>query len=205
MNVDDFVADAYLRLGSSWAKSECLAAMSAAGTVSAETVGRIAHIRSCTEALARTHLLQQGQSMPVWPSSTKDDCTALARAEQLRHGKTICGGWRLVSPSDLEEYREQQRRFPVQLRPAILTHVLFHSTYHRGQIALQMLTRLEWSPLTLVGTMRSAMVALEVGLSAPNGMLRIRGIAEQKMDRGAIWRVWLPLLGGLWAVGWVFR
>jgi len=24
------------------------------------------------------------------------------------------------------------------------------------------------------------------------------------MDRGPIWRVWLPLVGGLWAVGWIF-
>ena len=25
------------------------------------------------------------------------------------------------------------------------------------------------------------------------------------MDRGTIWRVWLPLVGGLWALGWVFQ
>jgi protein-S-isoprenylcysteine O-methyltransferase Ste14 len=25
------------------------------------------------------------------------------------------------------------------------------------------------------------------------------------MDRGAIWRVWLPLAGGLWALGWIFQ
>ena len=24
------------------------------------------------------------------------------------------------------------------------------------------------------------------------------------MDRGTIWRIWLPLLGGLWVVGWTF-
>jgi protein-S-isoprenylcysteine O-methyltransferase Ste14 len=24
------------------------------------------------------------------------------------------------------------------------------------------------------------------------------------MDRGTLWRVWLPLLAGLWAVGWIF-
>lgn len=25
------------------------------------------------------------------------------------------------------------------------------------------------------------------------------------MDRGTIWRVWLPLAGGLWALGWIFQ
>jgi protein-S-isoprenylcysteine O-methyltransferase Ste14 len=25
------------------------------------------------------------------------------------------------------------------------------------------------------------------------------------MDRGTIWRVWLPLLAGLWALGWAFQ
>jgi protein-S-isoprenylcysteine O-methyltransferase Ste14 len=27
----------------------------------------------------------------------------------------------------------------------------------------------------------------------------------QKMDRGTILRVWLPLVGGLWSLGWVFQ
>jgi protein-S-isoprenylcysteine O-methyltransferase Ste14 len=25
------------------------------------------------------------------------------------------------------------------------------------------------------------------------------------MDRGTIWRVWLPLVGGLWCLGWIFQ
>jgi protein-S-isoprenylcysteine O-methyltransferase Ste14 len=25
------------------------------------------------------------------------------------------------------------------------------------------------------------------------------------MDRGTIWRVWLPLVGGLWGLGWLFQ
>lgn len=25
------------------------------------------------------------------------------------------------------------------------------------------------------------------------------------MDRGSIWRVWLPLAGGLWGLGWLFQ
>jgi len=25
------------------------------------------------------------------------------------------------------------------------------------------------------------------------------------MDRGSIWRVWLPLLAGLWILGWIFQ
>ncbi len=25
------------------------------------------------------------------------------------------------------------------------------------------------------------------------------------MDRGTIWRVWLPLVGGLWSFGWIFQ
>ena len=60
-----------------WANRECLAAMRAAGSVSPDTVGRMAHILSA-QKLWLERILKQRQSMPVWPGSTIDDCVALA-------------------------------------------------------------------------------------------------------------------------------
>jgi len=60
-----------------WANRECLAAMRAAGSVSPDTVGRMAHILAA-QKLWLERILKQRQSMPVWPGSTIEDCMALA-------------------------------------------------------------------------------------------------------------------------------
>ena len=51
--------------------------MRAAGAVSPDTVGRIAHILSA-QKLWLERILKQRQSMPVWPGSTIEDCLVLA-------------------------------------------------------------------------------------------------------------------------------
>ena len=60
-----------------WANRQCLIAMRDAGALSADTVGRMAHILSA-QKLWLERILKQTPSMPVWPSATVEDCLALA-------------------------------------------------------------------------------------------------------------------------------
>jgi len=123
-----------------WANRECLATMRAAGSVSGDTISRMAHILSA-QKLWLERILKRPQSMPVWPSSTMQDCTALA--------DEMSSAWRdyftqlatKLPPGSLDdkiEYRNSNGELWSSRVEDILTHVLLHSAYHRGQIALQM-------------------------------------------------------------------
>lgn len=131
-----------------WANRECLAAMRTAGLgsggvdsrdiVSRDVVGRMAHILSA-QKLWLERILKQAQSMPVWPDSTIDDCiimadeAASAWQDFLTRSRT--------SGSSLDEkveYRNTKGESWSSRVEDVLLHVLFHSSYHRGQIALQM-------------------------------------------------------------------
>jgi len=123
-----------------WANRECLAAMRAARSVSDDTVGRMAHILSA-QKLWLERILKQRQSMPVWPSATIEDCMALAdeMSSAWRHYLTqLANQFAPGSPDDKIEYRNSKGELWSSRVEDILTHVLFHSAYHRGQIALQM-------------------------------------------------------------------
>jgi uncharacterized damage-inducible protein DinB len=123
-----------------WANCECLVAMRGGGSASADVVGRMAHILSA-QKLWLDRVQKRPQSMPVWPSSTIEDCMALA--------DEMSSAWRnyLAQPeaqltSGLLEHKVEYRNSKGEAWSSrvedVLTHVLFHSAYHRGQIALQM-------------------------------------------------------------------
>jgi len=123
-----------------WANRECLAAMRAAQSVSSDTIGRLAHILSA-EKLWLERILKRPQSMPVWPVATIEDCVALAdemssawQSYLSRLGNQFAPG----SLDDTIEYRNSKGETWSSPVEDILMHVLFHSAYHRGQIALQM-------------------------------------------------------------------
>jgi uncharacterized damage-inducible protein DinB len=123
-----------------WANRECLAAMRTAGPISADTIGRMGHILSAQKFWLE-RILKERQSMPVWPSSTIQDCMALAdeMSSAWRNCLTRLGNQ--FAPGSLDdkvEYRNSKGEPWSSRVEDILTHVLFHSTYHRGQIALQM-------------------------------------------------------------------
>jgi uncharacterized damage-inducible protein DinB len=132
----------------SWANRECLAAMRAAESNSADCVGRMAHILSA-EKLWLERIQKRSQSMPVWPSSTIDDCIRLAdeMASKWRDYLTELDaqleaqapGASLDNILDNKvEYRNSKGEPWSSRVEDIMTHVLFHSAYHRGQIAVQM-------------------------------------------------------------------
>ena len=124
----------------SWANRECLAAMQAASSVSPDTVGRMAHILSA-QKLWLERILNQPQSMPVWPSSTIENCTVLAGEMSSAWQNYLARLANQFAPGSLDdklEYRNTKGEPWSSRLEDILTHVLFHSAYHRGQIALQM-------------------------------------------------------------------
>ena len=127
-----------------WANRECFAAMRAAGSVSPDTVGRMAHILSA-QKLWLERILKQRQSMPVWPGSTIEDCMALAdemssawRSYLMQFKSQLGTQLPPGSLDDQVEYRNSKGEPWSSRAEDVLTHVLFHSAYHRGQIALQM-------------------------------------------------------------------
>jgi uncharacterized damage-inducible protein DinB len=134
----------------SWANRECIRAMhSVTEPASSDLVRKMAHILSA-EKLWLERILGQPQSMPVWPTSTLDDCSALAEknadAWRVFLKQLSSAGANGASPtndpsgalSQNVKYRNSKGE-PFSSRiDDILSHVLFHSAYHRGQIASQM-------------------------------------------------------------------
>jgi len=124
----------------SWANRECIAALRNAEPVSPDALARMAHILSA-QKLWLERILKQSQSLPVWPTATLEDCALLEEETSLawrnyleRLGNQFAPG----SLDDQVEYRNSKGEVWTSRVEDILTHVLFHSMYHRGQIALQM-------------------------------------------------------------------
>jgi uncharacterized damage-inducible protein DinB len=123
-----------------WANRECLAAMRAANSAPADALGRMAQILSA-QKLWLERILKQPQTMPVWPSSTFDECAALADEMSSAWRNYLMRVANQFAPGSLDdkvEYRNSKGELWSSRAEDILTHVLLHSTYHRGQIALQM-------------------------------------------------------------------
>jgi uncharacterized damage-inducible protein DinB len=137
MHVNDFLR---MFTYDQWANRECLASMHAAGSASADTVGRMAHILSA-QKLWLERILRQHQSMAVWPMATIEDCVAMAD-EMSAAWRNYLNQFANQSPpgsfNDKVEYRNSKGEPWSNRVEDILTHVLLHSAYHRGQIALQM-------------------------------------------------------------------
>ncbi len=132
MNKDDFLR---MFAYDQWANRECLRAMRGGGAAGG-TVKRIAHILSA-EKLWLERIRREPQSLPVWPNSTIADCEGLA--------DEMAGAWRNylneLSPAGLDEkieYRNSKGEAWSSRVEDVLIHVLMHSAYHRGQIALEM-------------------------------------------------------------------
>ena len=100
----------------------------------------MAHILSA-QKLWLERILKQRQSMAVWPTATIEDCTALAGEMSLAWRDYLTQLAAQLPPGSLNdkvEYRNSKGQLWSSRVEDVLTHVLFHSAYHRGQIALQM-------------------------------------------------------------------
>jgi uncharacterized damage-inducible protein DinB len=118
-----------------WANREVLLAMQSSGA-DERSLALLAHILSA-ERLWLERIKQEPQSSPVWPKLNLDNCAA--QVEEIGQA------WREY----LEKHMERDLSRPVSYRNSkgemwtsnladILTHVILHSAYHRGQIASHM-------------------------------------------------------------------
>jgi len=118
-----------------WANREVLASLSGGAHPDDRPRQLLAHILSA-QRLWLERIRKQPQSVPVWPNFSLDQCEAqmseLASLwnEYLRH----------LSSSALSvnvAYKNSKGESWNSTVQDILTHVLLHSAYHRGQIASQ--------------------------------------------------------------------
>jgi uncharacterized damage-inducible protein DinB len=118
-----------------WANRECLAAIGKANG-SSETLRRIAHILSA-EKLWLERLRGEPQSMPVWPTASLQQSLTLAdemRTQWETYLRTLSAR---AFEENIEYCNTRGEKWSSRVED-ILTHVLMHSAYHRGQIALEM-------------------------------------------------------------------
>ena len=116
-----------------WANREVLAGWKASSGAPVRTIGLLAHLLSA-ERLWLERIGKQPQSLPVWPASSCDDCENQI-AELAKAWRQFLGQ---ISPAKLSEgvhYQNSKGEPWSSTVDDILTHVLLHSAYHRGQIA----------------------------------------------------------------------
>jgi uncharacterized damage-inducible protein DinB len=116
-----------------WANREVLTALRTSAHPATRPLQLLAHILSA-EQLWLERLRNQPQSLPVWPDFTFDECeeqiTDLARLWREFLGQ--------LSPEALSaeiSYKNSKGEPWTNTVEDVLTHVLLHSAYHRGQIA----------------------------------------------------------------------
>ncbi|MFZ0773779.1 MAG: DinB family protein [Candidatus Sulfotelmatobacter sp.] len=118
-----------------WANGQVLAGIKVGGSGSppVRPLHLLAHILSA-QRLWLERLRQQPQSLPVWPEFGLEKC-----AEQIAELAKL---WReyvaQLSPAELSEtisYKNSKGEPWTSTVQDVLTHVVLHSAYHRGQIA----------------------------------------------------------------------
>jgi uncharacterized damage-inducible protein DinB len=118
-----------------WANREVLTVMRSSGA-DERSLQLMAHIISA-ERLWLERIRQQPQSSPVWPKADLDQCEAQA-AEMGRIWREYL---ELITAGDLSQqvtYKNSKGEAWTNMLGDILTHVILHSAYHRGQIASHM-------------------------------------------------------------------
>jgi uncharacterized damage-inducible protein DinB len=119
-----------------WANREVLLAMQDNQEASARPLQLMAHILSA-QRLWLERLKQQVQSLPVWPKFSLEECEI--QAAEL--GRLWREYFESLSSSQLSQtisYKNTKGEPWTDTVQDILTHVVMHSAYHRGQIASQM-------------------------------------------------------------------
>ena len=121
-----------------WANADVLSAMTAdeSGASPTRPLQILAHILSA-ERLWFERLRQQPQSLAVWPEFTPDEC----KAKMCEIAKLWREYFAQLSPPGLSRkiaYKNSKGEPWASTVQDVLTHVVVHSAYHRGQIATLM-------------------------------------------------------------------
>jgi len=124
-----------------WANGECLRALrreASSGKDIGAVVRRIAHILSA-EKLWLERMRRAPQTMAVWPGSTLEECEALTN-EMGAAWKDYLAALDGEGLSEVVDYKNSKCEPWRNRVEDVLTHVIMHSAYHRGQIAMEMRT-----------------------------------------------------------------
>lgn len=114
-----------------WANREVLSALRTSRD--ARSLQLLAHILSA-EQLWLERLKQQPQTLPVWPELDLDECERQADALGYSWSEYLDA----MPPSHLSQmisYKNSMGEPWTSTVQDVLTHVVMHSAYHRGQIA----------------------------------------------------------------------
>jgi uncharacterized damage-inducible protein DinB len=116
-----------------WANREVLTAIHAGRASAPRNLQLLAHILSA-ELLWLERLRQEPQSQPVWPEWGMEQCETRSAALGDLWRKYFEG----LAPDDLSKtvsYKNSKGEPWTSTAEDVITHVLLHSAYHRGQIA----------------------------------------------------------------------
>jgi len=116
-----------------WANREVLSSLRTADAPPARSVSLLAHITSA-ERLWLERLVAQKQTLPVWPTSTLDDCES--QIDQLSDlWKNYLTSLAEAGLTHSIHYKNTKGENFTSQKQDVLLHVIMHSAYHRGQIA----------------------------------------------------------------------
>jgi uncharacterized damage-inducible protein DinB len=121
-----------------WANREVLAAVRASREKPERSLQMIGHVLSAGQ-LWMARLKQQPQGLPVWPELTLEECEAQT-TELGRQWQEYLATLPATGLSQTAAYKNSKGEPWSSTVEDILTHVLMHGAYHRGQIASHMRT-----------------------------------------------------------------
>jgi uncharacterized damage-inducible protein DinB len=116
-----------------WANREVLTGLRASAHPTTRPRQLVAHILSA-ERLWLERIQKQPQSLPVWPDFTFDQCEAQI-AELTQLWRDYLARLSTAGLSDKVVYKNSKGEPWNSTVEDVVTHVLLHSAYHRGQIA----------------------------------------------------------------------
>jgi uncharacterized damage-inducible protein DinB len=118
-----------------WANREVLSGLRASAHPAPRPLQLLSHILSA-ELLWLERIRQQPQSLPVWPDFTFEQCESrIEKMAQLWH--EFLTALSHDGLAELVSYKNSKGEVWNSSVEDILTHVVLHSAYHRGQIASQ--------------------------------------------------------------------
>jgi uncharacterized damage-inducible protein DinB len=129
-----------------WANREVLAVIRKPASASTRPLQLMSHIISA-ERLWLERLRQQPQSLPVWPEFDVE----LGEAQAADLGRMWRDYLDDMLPADLSRmisYKNSKGEAWSSAVQDVLTHVLMHSAYHRGQVASHMRASGQTPPYT---------------------------------------------------------
>ena len=117
-----------------WANREVLNAIRTAGGENTRSLQLMAHILAA-ERVWLERLKQQTQSVPVWPEPDLLECVAESEKLASLWMEYLNG---MTDLAQVISYKNSKGEAWTSSIGDVLTHVIMHSAYHRGQIASHM-------------------------------------------------------------------